>query len=419
VKIAHIINTFPGYHKRVGGGEQAALRLIRKLAKNGVENDIYTTKFDLKPEQNEFNVRALPVKEDFAGPLARFVGVCKWYLFQFDPLTFIASYIVFKKTRPNVVHLHNMYVLTFAPLVAARLLNIPVVVSIYDYWYFCPSSTLLDNNGSVCRDFHGTHCANCLPPVFVSVQKAFLSLRRAVFNMFIRKVSRFVALSNSSREILLAYGIKEDKIEIIPVDIPEEFGGQKLSEPKAQNILFIGWLQKRKGLMILLDAMDKVWKEFPGAGLKIITQEVKWEDGYKKLVADKLKTIDSSRYEYISGQVSRPEIKKSLEESAVVVIPEQWENMSPLLVIEAMFMSKAIVASDIGGIPEFIEDGATGLLFKFNDPQMLAEKIKVLLKNAAVARELGENARGKISELLKVSAPHIKMMELYRKLGDC
>jgi hypothetical protein len=50
---------------------------------------------------------------------------------------------------------------------------------------------------------------------------------------------------------------------------------------------------------------------------------------------------------------------------------------------------------------------------------MLAEKIKVLLKNAAVARELGENARGKISELLKVSAPHIKMMELYRKLGDC
>ena len=42
MKVAHIINTFPGYHARVGGGEQAALRLIRKLAREGIENEIYT-----------------------------------------------------------------------------------------------------------------------------------------------------------------------------------------------------------------------------------------------------------------------------------------------------------------------------------------------------------------------------------------
>jgi len=418
LKIAHIINTFPGYHKRFGGGEQAALRLIRKLNKSGIENDIYTTKFELEPKDNEFNVKAWPVKEDFTGPLARFVGVCKWYLFQFDILPFIASYRAFKKTKPDVVHLHNMYTLTFAPLVAAKLLKIPVVLSIYDYWYFCPLSTLSGGPVSSCRKFHGTHCAPCLPPALVTVQKALLFFRKMVFDIFINRVDRFAALSKSSRDILKAYGIKEEKIDIVPVDIPEEFGVETKAAQAAagENVLFIGWLQQRKGLMVFLDAMEIVWKEFPNVKIKIITQEVKWEDAYKKQVLDKLKTFDRSKCEYISGQVQRAEIKKSLEDAAVVAVPEQWENMSPLLVIEAMFMGKAIVASDIGGIPEFIEEGVSGLLFKFDDHQMLAEKISLLLRDKAKGLAIGEQARKKISEISRVTEPHKKMMEVYKKL---
>lgn len=418
MKIAHIINTFPGYHKRFGGGEQAALRLIRKLNKSGVENDIYTTKFELEPKDKEFTVSAWPVKEDFMGPLARFVGVCKWYLFQFDILPFIAAYRAFKKTKPDVVHLHNMYTLTFAPLVAAKLLKIPVALSIYDYWYFCPLSTLSGVEGAACRKFHGTHCVQCLPPVLVPVQKAFLFFRKMVFDMFISRVDRFVALSKSSRDILIAYGVKEGKIDIVPVDIPEEFGaGAMMSGSAGENVLFIGWLQQRKGFMVFLDAMEIVWKEFPKAKIKIITQEVKWEEVYKKQVLDKLKTFDSAKYEYVSGQIQRAEIKKSLEDAAVVAVPEQWENMSPLLVIEAMFMGKAIVASDIGGIPEFIEDGVSGLLFKFNDPKNLAEKISLLLRDKVKGMSLGEQARKKISEISRITEPHKKMMEIYKKLS--
>ena len=418
MKIAHIINTFPGYHKRVGGGEQAALRLIRKLNSSGVQNDIYSLKFEQEPKDREFNVKPLPVVEDFAGPLARFVSVLKWYLFQFDPLVFFAAYLAFKKTRPDVVHMHNMYTLTFAPIAAAKLLKIPVVLSIYDYWYFCPLSTLSGNSGAACRKFHGSHCAPCLPPVLVPVQKALLLFRKAAFDMFLNRVDRFVVLSKSSRDILAAYGIKEAIIDTVPVDIPEEFGGGAMMSGSAgENVLFIGWLQQRKGLMVLLEAMIDVWKEFPRVRLKIITQEVKWEDGYKKQVAEKLKSIDSSKYEYVAGQIARAEIKKSLEDAAVVAIPEQWENMSPLLVIEAMFMGKAIAASDIGGIPEFIEDGVSGLLFKFDDPVMLAEKIKRLLKDKVGSMLLGENARKKISGISRAAEPHKKMTEIYKILS--
>lgn len=417
MKIAHIINTFPGYHKRVGGGEQAALRLIRKLIKGGDRNYIYTTRFDLKTKDTEFDVMPLPVLEDYLGPLARFAGVLKWYLFQFDLLTFIAAVFEFSEKRPKVVHLHNMYTLTFAVLAAAKLLKIPVVLSIYDYWYFCPLSTLLDHNGSACRKFHASHCAACLPPLLRPVQKALLYFREAVFDIFLARVDRFIVLSNSSREILKAYGIKENRIAVVPVDIPEEFGAvSAVAETAGENILFIGWLQKRKGLMVLLEAMETVWKEFPGAKLKVITQEVKWEDGYKKQVEEKLKTFDSARFEYVSGQVPRSEIKQSLEQASAVAVPEQWENMSPLLVIEAMFMGKAIIASDIGGIPEFIESGVTGLLFKYDDPKELAEKIAEVLRDKGKAGRYGAAARKKITEISKASEPHRKMIEVYEKL---
>ena len=81
-----------------------------------------------------------------------------------------------------------------------------------------------------------------------------------------------------------------------------------------------------------------------------------------------------------------------------------------------MFMGKAIVASDIGGIPEFIEDGVSGFLFKFDNPKSLAEKISMLLRDKVKGMSLGEQARKKISEMSRITEPHKKMMGIYNKL---
>jgi glycosyltransferase involved in cell wall biosynthesis len=80
----------------------------------------------------------------------------------------------------------------------------------------------------------------------------------------------------------------------------------------------------------------------------------------------------------------------------VVVIPEQYENMSPLLMIEAMSMSKPVVISRAGGIPEFIEDGVSGWLANPLDPGDFADKIIRVFRDPDHAKAMGENARQRI-----------------------
>ena len=80
----------------------------------------------------------------------------------------------------------------------------------------------------------------------------------------------------------------------------------------------------------------------------------------------------------------------------MVVIPEQYENMSPLLMIEAMSMAKPVVISQAGGIPEFIEDGVSGWLADPLDARAFAGKIIRVFRDPDHAKVMGENARERI-----------------------
>ncbi|MBN1822895.1 MAG: glycosyltransferase family 4 protein [Endomicrobiales bacterium] len=420
MRVDHVINVFPGVHSRIGGGEHAALRVVRGLNEEGGGQRVLTLKFDKgRKNPHPFPIEEVSVLEDFLPFIGRYVEVLKWYVFQFDPLVYFQVLSKLKKDRPEVVNIHNMYKLTFSVLAAAKKLGIPVCLTIYDYWYFCPLSILLDDNNKMCRRFHGAHCAECLPRLLRPVQGFLLSFRKSLFDKYLGMVDRFIVLSESSRRILADYGIPPGKIEKIPVIIPEEFSQKKSGSPDsgtASAVLFMGWIQKRKGLHVLLDAMDEVWKQCPGAKLRIIAQEVKWEKEYNKQQLKRVKGIDAGKCELVVGHVPRRDIEKAIADAAVIVIPEQWENMSPLLVIEAMYLSKAIVASGIGGIPEFVEQKTTGMLAKYDDPKDFAEKICYILKNPRDARRMGVNAREKILKIQADSSPLDKLKELYSKL---
>lgn len=420
MKIIHIINTFPGLHKRVGGAEQACKSVVEELSNRNFEIELYTTKFEFNKTSGIYKIGWLPILEDFTGKTDRYVEILKWYLIQFDPLAFISSLILFRKTKPDIVHFHNIYKLTFAVVLAAKILNKPVCLSIYDYWCFCPLSTLFDFENKICRKFHGVRCVKCLPGKFRLIQKIIIYFRKAIFDYFLNKIDKFIVLSKSSFDILESYGIKSDKIMIIPLMVADEH--KSLAEPTADkksgeaNILFIGWLQKRKGLHVLLNAMETVWNKFPDAKLNIIIQEAKWEDEYKRGIYGHLEKIPKEKYFVVSGQLSRDEITKHIKNADIVVIPEQWENMSPVLVIEAMALGKKIVASRIGGIPEFIRHNIDGLLAVSNDSLSFALNITEMISNKEKAKQLAFNAQKRIRELEENCNPILKLEEVYSRL---
>jgi glycosyltransferase involved in cell wall biosynthesis len=253
--------------------------------------------------------------------------------------------------------------------------------------------------------------------MFRFVQAALLLFRKKIFDFFFRKIDAFIVLSNSSREILKSYGIKEGRIFVVPLPPAPGFSDLPDNENKsAQVVLFMGWLQKRKGLDILIKAMSDVWKEFPQAKLKMIVQEVKWEQEYGGMIAEMLKSLPAQRYEYSAGQKDFSEIKSAISHASVIVIPEQWENMSPLLVIEAMQSGKAVVASRIGGIPEYVKDGETGFLAEYSNPAEFAKKILTLLKDNKLTRSMGRRAAESIRSFYDSARIPEKLLEIYERL---
>ncbi|OGS23351.1 MAG: hypothetical protein A2314_09030 [Elusimicrobia bacterium RIFOXYB2_FULL_50_12] len=400
MKIAFATNYLPGCHSHSGGAEQAILQTARLARQKGHETYFITLPADLPPPAAPGESVA-PVRgiESFLPFLKKFIGIAKWYLLQFDPVVYLAARKSFAENKPDLLHCGNMQFLTFALIAAARHSRIPVIVSVYDYWYFCPLTTLFDVAGGCCRKFHGVGCLRCLPAVLRPVQAVFLALRKSVFDFFIRQIDRFIVLSDSSFAILTSYGIPEEKIGLVRLPVDADTPAPAIPGER-KNFLFIGWLQKRKGLHILIQAMKQLAVKRPQARLDAIVQNVLWEKDYETEIARQMTELPAGKLNLVNGRMQRADIKRMIENAAAVVVPEQWENMSPLIVIEAMRAGTPVIAGNIGGIPEFIEHGKTGYLARHDDPADFATQMAFVLDNPGAAGECSRAALKKAETML-------------------
>jgi glycosyltransferase involved in cell wall biosynthesis len=396
MKIAYVSNYLQGYHSHAGGAEKAIMQTAELAKAKGHDVFFITLPFD-KMGRAKSGWKVYPVRtyESLVPVFSKYLEVLKWYVKQFDLLGYVAASRIFDIERPDVVHFGNFQFLTFGVVLAAKAHKIPVFLSVYDYWCFCPLTSLFDSSGNTCRRYHGARCLPCLPKTLRPVQWMLLVFRKRIFDRMLSWIDKFIVLSESSRDILSGYGLAQSKISVIRLPFEREDNRQDSAPVAGRYVLFMGWLQRRKGLHILLDAMKGVWKKHPGVKLVAVSQKAKWEEEYEKLIRAKLKDIPADKINMMTGQKQGSEISALIKHAEVVAVPEQWENMSPLIVIESMYFEKPVVASRLGGIPELIEHGKEGLLFSNGDSAGLAENVNSLLEDAGKARLLGKNARAK------------------------
>lgn len=410
-KVCHISDALPGTHKSWGGAEQACLRLIEASNRNGIDVSVITTKPDtaIFPSGAKFFISE--TLDSYVNPAL--IKKLSLKHLGFDPVAFFQVYRTLKKISPDVVHVHRIVFLTTAAVAAARLLRIPVVASIYDYFYFCPKETLTRKNGERCTGRHEKNCAACmeLEPLHGFLKMPFIKIRGRLFDYFLRDAV-FHVLSRSSRSILMDCEVDAGRIYRILQIFPLK-NQKKASEIKQGLILYVGWVQERKGLHILLEAMPEIIKECPKAYLVAIGEINK--DAY----FDRIQALirDNSLEDRISlvGRKDYSVVTEYMNEANVVAIPEQWENMSPVVLIEAMSYGKAVVASNIGGIPEYMIDQETGLLANAAAPGDFSSGIISIINNKDAAIRLGAKARQHILQLMneeKIMGEYKAMYEM-------
>jgi len=382
VKVCYISNFLPGYHRRVGGADYLTLRFARAARKRGHEISFIVTKSvnQFKKTVDGFPIFPVTVIEDlFPRNIKKIIGILKWYIFQFDPIVYFSVKQLLHKLKPDIIHLHSFYLLTFAVVAAARREQIPVCVSIYDYWMFCPQMTLTNTDGKPCRRIQGARCVRCLPKKLLLIQKMLLYFREPTFRYFLDKIDSFVVLSRNSASILEDMRIPFGKIMVVNQPGDMSLTVTEIRAKPEHMILYVGWIEKRKGLHIIIEAMPEIVRKFNDARLFVIGDIAQYQKSYYKNILIQINQLGLGKYVFITGPKPYKEIKEFLSKADVVVIPEQWENMSPVILTETMLAGKCIVASRIGGIPEFIKDGYNGLLAEPQSPSSFASKIIEIL----------------------------------------
>ncbi len=415
MKICYATNFLPNYHKTWAGAEVACYRLVMLLVNNNRHVTVLATEPYKEPEE-DFDFYSIRILSDYRTSPLRIIGSLLKSCLSFDPVSYISSYNVLKRLKPDLLHLHNFDVLSFSLVSSAKRLGIPVLFSVYDNWCLCPRRTLVNNKNEICKKYHGTHCINCiscdswreLP------KKDSVVFRKELFNYFLSQIDTFIVLTNSWAEMLRQYGIKSEKIEVVPLPLFEEVDDSRVNAVEEHSILFVGWVNPHKGLHILIEAMPEILKEIPEAKLYVI--ESGQDENYKKKIISSIEKFKISNHVFFLGRKPNQEVRAFLQRADVVVVPEQWGIAWPIFLTEAMAFAKPIVASQIGDIPFFIKDGESGFLANPKDPSDFAKKVIWMFKNTGSAVTMGENARKNVTKLCDENAILEKLFNLYKSL---
>lgn len=418
MKICYVTNFLPGYHDIWAGAEVACYRLSKLLINNNQPVTFLTTRPN-KASLEGLERYTIDTAEDYInkwgcahpnGLWGRFCYRLKT-CFSFDPISYISSRRMLKNIAPDLLHLHNFDKLSLSMIYSAKKIGIPVLFSIYDNWCMCPKRTLTNNKNERCKRYHGPCCITC--GNFGLLEKFSAAFRRKVFDYFLNQIDAFIALSASSAKNLQNYGIKKERIAVIPLPVFEKAGGRLDITPEEDSILFTGWIFPHKGLHILIEAMPEVLKEIPNAKLYVIQSGE--NKAYKQRILNLIENLKITQHVFFLGKKTNQETSGFLQRVSLVVVPEQWEIEWPIFLTEAMASAKPIVASYIGNIPEFIEDGKTGFLADPAKPSSFADKIIWMLRNKKQAAEMGREAQKAGERIFDEDEILKKILVLYKE----
>lgn len=176
-----------------------------------------------------------------------------------------------------------------------------------------------------------------------------------------------------SKAVVVPNGVDLNKFEI------------RSTKSETKRIITVGRLAYKNGVDILEKAFGIVKKDFPDAELKILSD------------------------------VPHEEIPKYLAQADIFVRPSRSEGLGTAF-LEAMAAGLPIIGTKVGGIPDFLKDGETGLFAKVDDPKDLAEKIELLFSDEALRQKLIKNGRRLIEEKYQWSQIALKIKNIFTEL---
>lgn len=432
MRIVLPVHHFPPHY--TAGAELYTYRLARWLLAHGHEVEVVTieaidrgsaTQLDVQPDQYDgipvwrltFNLVAAPQRR----------------LWEFDNELLGAWFDdYFQRQRPDLAHFQAGYLIGVAPIFAAARRQIPVVLTLHDYWYLCPQHTLQRSDGALCATVPDDPavCARCRlwgnepyarvgrrlnPTLRKLVEKlpagadsTLMQLRRARLQTALDSMAMVIAPSQFMRS-QMQHLVAPEKLVFSRVGIDtERLRSSKVrSEGGTVRFGYIGQVAQHKGVHVLVEAFQRLRTEAHAAELHI------WGgDAANPAYGQRLRIMahDNSNIVF-HGRYDNRRLPEILEGFDFLVAPSLWYENCPLTILEAYAADIPVICSDHGGLAELVEPGMDGLAFRPGDAVDLAQTMQRVIDDADLRRRLQTGAKQRY--VLDTDGEMQYLMQLY------
>ncbi len=309
--------------------------------------------------------------------------------------------IVLNSFQPDVVHLNNFnYQLTPSVIYAVKDYEkksgsrVKLLYTAHDYQLICPNHMMQDCGGSICEDCTDKGYLSCLKKGCIHSSKAKSAIGTLEASLYsalktYRNIDCVICPSGFMKTKLDGNKYLNGKTVTLHNFIDSV---EKKSAEKKDYVLYFGRYAKEKGIDTLLKLEDI---NFVFAGSGELEEEINKKGNIKNV-----------------GFKTGAELEELIRGAVCSVYPSVWYENCPFSVMESIMYGTPVIGADIGGIPELIDNGKTGLLFKAGDENSLREAIEKITKSPELARKMSKSCLEKSFDTVEeYTEKYLKIIE--------
>jgi glycosyltransferase involved in cell wall biosynthesis len=243
--------------------------------------------------------------------------------------------------------------------------------------------------------------------IFRQPRRFFMKLTEAYAR---RRIPHVIVISKYTRQFLPKdNNIKNSRLIENPV-AESYFNVER--KPESGRIFCCARIRPLKNIIGLIEAFALIAEHFPNAQLRIAGTP---ETDYLEACKQEAEANGLKDKVHFLGNISINEVQLELSKANCLVVPSFQEN-APLTISEAMAVGVPVVASNVGGIPEMIEDGKTGLLIDPYDTESICDAVSKILSDETFARSMGQFAKEVARKRYTVSIACKKTVRAYQDI---
>ncbi|PKA98756.1 glycosyltransferase involved in cell wall biosynthesis [Flavobacteriaceae bacterium MAR_2009_75] len=224
-------------------------------------------------------------------------------------------------------------------------------------------------------------------------RKVLFRLKELTENFYLKRIKNIVFISDYNKQIYLRNNKRAHEInyELIANPVNDIFYENEpvLNYTSSNDVYFVGEIKKRKGLHLLIQAVNLL--KIKNLQIKVHVIGGYKEQEYRREIEALIKKLKVEDQIFFCGWKNQTEVLEYAKEIPVFVLPSYQETL-PLSIAEAMSQGKAVVATNICGIPEMIEHGQSGYLFEKGNFDELAQILEEIFSNPERLRKVSANA---------------------------